>query len=94
MGGYVLCFLVVLEECDLYSFGFSMLRPMGARHLRRCVQWFSLEARMVIACGLLGGFLMNSNTVIVISLVPYLWFGVLKCLPTLLSKLLVSMSRK
>ena len=50
--------------CEQYSFGFSRFKPWGASvrsvwvHLNSTLWW------MVIACGLLGVFLMNSKIVI------------------------------
>ena len=79
--------------CDLYSFGFSILRPAGARARKRWVQWVSLLFLMAMAWKERGGFLMNSRTCILMSLTPK-WDGRLKCLLTLLSLLLTSMSLK
>lgn len=50
--------------CEQYSFGFSRFRPCGASVRRVWVHLDSTLWRIVIACGLLGVFLMNSRTVI------------------------------
>ena len=56
----------------LYSLGFSMFSPCGAKHLNRWVHRFSTLLRITTDCGLRGGFLMNSRTLISTSLTP-LW---------------------
>ena len=76
-----------------YSLGFSMFRPYGARHLKRWVHLFSTLFRIVTACGLLGVFLMNSSTLIEMSLIP-LWLECAKCFATLFSRSAMSISRK
>ena len=85
------------EECNyfdfvvMYSFGFSILSPIGAMVLRRWVQCFSRLLLMVIACVDLGCFFINSNTVMSMFLTPSCP-GVEKCFPTLLSAELSSTS--
>ena len=54
-------------RCELYSLGFSKFMPWGASVRRVWVHFDSTLRRIVEACGLLGGFLMNSKTVIWIS---------------------------
>ena len=57
---------------DLYSFGFSMLSPCGARDLKVWVQCDSTLCLTLIEPGLFGDILMNSRTEICMSFVP-LW---------------------
>ena len=49
-------------EYDLYSLGFSILSPRGARERRGLVQVDSLFNRMENACCDLVGLLMDSRT--------------------------------
>ena len=75
----------VLEEifhwfkCEVYCFGVSRLSPCGAKVLRVWVQFLSTRWRMIAACGLLGGILMNSRMLILTSSMPW-WSFCEKCL--------------
>jgi len=70
-----------------------MLSPIGARLLSTWVQFRSALSLILIDCELLGGFLMNSRTLISRSLYP-LWSADEKCLLTLLSATAMSISLK
>ena len=78
---------------DLYSLGFSIFRPNGAKEHKVWVHFVSILFLICMAWMERGGFFMNSKTWMVMSFVPKC-DGELKCLLTLLSGLFNSMSRK
>ena len=86
-------FILVKSYLFLYSLGFSLFSPRGARLRNRRFQFLSTLFLMETACSLWGGLLMNSRTLIIMSSAPW-WPAFEKCLPIDFSCLVCLMTPK